>query len=161
MITDSSGRNLSHPKTADGKPPTIEEQGVWLAKHKAFKAELHKIGDEKFEASNKEQAQRIYGSLKDAQFKVAEIETKKSTSSAAPPFITSTLQQAAVNRLGFSTKRTMMVAQQLYEGIDLGEEMGSLGLITYMRTDSTNLSTEAINEVAEFYPQAVRRKISA
>ena len=136
-------------KTENGKPPTLEEQNGWLAKHNAFKAELQKIGEEKFEASNKEQAQRIFNGLKDAQFKVADIETKQSTSTAAPPFITSTLQQAAVNRLGFSTKRTMMVAQQLYEGIDLGS-MGSLGLITYMRTDSTHLSTEAINEVRNF-----------
>ncbi len=64
----------------------------------------------------------------------------------SPPFITSTLQQAAANRLGFTAKRTMAVAQQLYEGIDLGA-MGSLGLITYMRTDSTYISGEALGEV--------------
>lgn len=137
------------PRSDNGKPPTVEEQNSWLAEHKAFKAELHKVDDKIFEASKKEQAQRIFDALRNAQFKVEEIEKKQSISSALPPFITSTLQQAAANRLGFSTKRTMMVAQQLYEGIDLGS-MGSLGLITYMRTDSTHLSTEAINEVRNF-----------
>jgi DNA topoisomerase-1 len=66
----------------------------------------------------------------------------------APPFITSTLQQEAARKLGLTTYRTMRIAQQLYEGIDLGSE-GSVGLITYMRTDSVNLATEAINEIRE------------
>lgn len=134
------------PKSADGKGPTVEEQGKWLAEHHAFEAELSKIGDGKFKASNKEEVDKIFHELEHAQFKVADIETKESVSRASPPFITSTLQQAAANRLGFSAKRTMAVAQQLYEGIDLGS-MGSLGLITYMRTDSTHISPEAISEV--------------
>ncbi len=134
------------PKTADGKAPTIEQQSDWLAKHNAFKAELTRIGNERFSASNEQQAQKVFGELQRAQFKIAEIETKESVSRASPPFITSTLQQAAANRLGFTAKRTMAVAQQLYEGIDLGS-MGSLGLITYMRTDSTHLSGEALGEV--------------
>ena len=126
-------------------PPTVAEQNKWLEEHNAFKAELDKVGDEKFEASNKEQAHRILNALKDAEFKLADLQTKESISRPSAPFITSTLQQAAANRLGFATKRTMRVAQQLYEGIDLGS-MGSLGLITYMRTDSTHLASEAIAE---------------
>ncbi len=135
--------------TPDGKGPTLNEQGKWLAKHQAFKAELFKIGDAKFKASNKDEAERVFGELRNAPFKIADIETKESVSRASPPFITSTLQQAAANRLGFSAKRTMSVAQQLYEGIDLGS-MGSLGLITYMRTDSTHLSGEALGEVRNY-----------
>ena len=137
------------PKTQDDKSPSVEEQGRWLAEHNAFKAELYKVGDEKFAASKKEQAERIFNALKDAKFKVADLQTRESVSRPSPPFITSTLQQAAANRLGFSAKRTMLVAQQLYEGIDLGS-MGSLGLITYMRTDSTHIAPEAINEVRNY-----------
>ena len=136
-------------KTEIDKPATIAEQNEWLIKHNAFKAELVKIGDEKFEASSKEEAEKVFGVLKDAEFKVAEVETKESVSHPPAPFITSTLQETAVNRLGFSTKRTMRVAQQLYEGIDLGS-MGYFGLITYMRTDSTHLSGEAIKEVRNY-----------
>jgi DNA topoisomerase-1 len=137
------------PKTADGKAPTVEQQSKWLADHHAFEAELSRIGDGKFQVSNGEEAQKVFRELEHAQFKITDIETKESVSRAAPPFITSTLQQAAANRLGFTAKRTMAVAQQLYEGIDLGS-MGSLGLITYMRTDSTYISGEALGEVRNF-----------
>jgi DNA topoisomerase-1 len=104
------------------------------------------VGDKKFEASNTEQAHKVYDALQGAEFKLADIQTKQSISKPSAPFITSTLQQAAANRMGFTAKRTMRVAQQLYEGIDLGS-MGHLGLITYMRTDSTHISPEAIDEV--------------
>ena len=137
------------PKSEGDKAPILSEQNKWLMEHKAFKAELTKIGDEKFAASTKEEAEKVFGALKDAEFKVASIETKESISHPSAPLITSTLQQAAANRLGFATKRTMRVAQQLYEGIDLGS-MGHLGLITYMRTDSTHLSGEAIQEVRNY-----------
>ncbi len=136
-------------ETQNGKGPTAAEQSKWLLEHNAFKAELTRIGDEKFQASNKEQAERIYEALKQAEFKLTDLQTKQSISQPSAPFITSTLQQAAANRLGFATKRTMFVAQQLYEGIDLGS-MGSLGLITYMRTDSTHLSNEAVTEVRNY-----------
>jgi len=136
-------------KTEGQALPGVAERNKWLVEHNAVTAELYKVGDKKFEASNKEQAEGIVGALKQAEFKVGEIETKESVSRPAAPFITSTLQQAAANRLFFSTKRTMIVAQQLYEGIDLGS-MGSLGLITYMRTDSTQLSSEALEEVRNY-----------
>ncbi|MCH7556667.1 MAG: type I DNA topoisomerase [Planctomycetes bacterium] len=137
------------PKTQDDNPPTIAKQNKWLIEHNAFKAELYKVNDEKFEASKTEEAERIFEALKQAEFKIADIEKKETLSHPSAPFITSTLQQAAANRLGFTAKKTMAVAQQLYEGIDLGS-MGSLGLITYMRTDSTHLSEEAIKEVRNY-----------
>jgi len=139
-------REFAAPKADNGKGPAVEERSRWLAEHHAFEAELFKVGDAKFKVDNQEEAQKVFRELEHAQFKVSDIETKESVSRASPPFITSTLQQAAANRLGFTAKRTMSIAQQLYEGIDLGS-MGSLGLITYMRTDSTHLSGEALGEV--------------
>ena len=83
-------------------------------------------------------------------YKIRSIETKRTTSRPSPPFITSTLQQQAANRLGFKLRRTMQVAQQLYEGIDLKGGRGPTGLITYMRTDSTFLSNEAVSMARGF-----------
>ena len=137
------------PKSEKDKPPTVAEQNKWLAEHNAFKAELSKVGDKKFEASTTDQAHKVFDALQGAEFKIGDIQTKESISRPSAPFITSTLQQAAANRMGFTTKRTMRVAQQLYEGIDLGS-MGYLGLITYMRTDSTHLSPEALDEARGF-----------
>jgi DNA topoisomerase-1 len=131
------------------KGRSIKEQNKWLTKHNAFKADLATINDEKFEAADSKRANKILADLKKAEFKVADLATKRVTSKPSPPFITSTLQQAAANRLGFTAKRTMGVAQQLYEGIDMGS-MGALGLITYMRTDSTHLSTEALDAARNY-----------
>ena len=131
------------------KGPTIAEQNKWLSKRKAFKAELQKVNNQKFHVDNAAGAEKIFSALKKAEFKVADLTVKHATSRPSPPFITSTLQQAAANRLGFTTKRTMRIAQQLYEGIDLGS-MGALGLITYMRTDSTNLSSEALTSARNY-----------
>jgi len=126
--------------------PSSAQIDHWLAEHQAFKAELVKVGDAKFKASSEQEVQRVFAELPGAPFTVAGVETKESVSNPSPPFITSTLQQAAANRLGFGAKRTMTVAQKLYEGKDVGS-MGSLGLITYMRTDSTQISPEALQEV--------------
>ena len=134
---------------ANGKGPTVAEQNKWLSEHNAFKAELCEVAGEKFRASNKEQAESVFDALNQAKFKVTDVQKRESTSRPSAPFITSTLQQAAANQLGFATKRTMRVAQQLYEGIDLGS-MGFLGLITYMRTDSTHLSPEALDEARKY-----------
>jgi len=138
------------------KGRTIAEQNKWLTKHNAFKAELTTVNNEKFEAGDSAEANKILSALKKADFKVADLNTKRVTSKPSPPFITSTLQQAAANRLGFATKRTMRVAQQLYEGIDMGS-MGALGLITYMRTDSTHLASEALDAARNY----ISRNISA
>ncbi|HVH97079.1 MAG TPA: type I DNA topoisomerase [Enhygromyxa sp.] len=85
----------------------------------------------------------------DARYEVGKIETKQSSTKPSPPFITSTLQMAAANQLGFSAQRTMRLAQDLYEGVELGGE-GQVALITYMRTDSTHLSPEAVNAARGF-----------
>src|SRR6185436_10514216 len=82
-------------------------------------------------------------------YKVKSIETKPTSTRPSAPFITSTLQQAAASRLGFAARRTMQTAQQLYEGVEIPGE-GPVGLITYMRTDSTNLSGTAIDMVRGF-----------
>jgi len=125
---------------------------------KAFKTdEYWKItgtfsGDsnEKFEAllkedvGNKKSADKILKDLKGAGYKVASLKEKLSKRNPAPPFITSTLQQEASRKLGFSVKKTMVIAQQLYEGVKTNKGHG--GLITYMRTDSFNLSTQAIKQ---------------
>ena len=112
----------------------------------SFMAKLEKIEDKKIEIKNKEEADRLTNDIKDKPFIVSDIKKTEKKRYAESPFITSTLQQEAFNKLKFNATRTMMVAQQLYEGIDLGGE-GQVGLITYMRTDSTNVAPEAIREV--------------
>jgi len=133
----------------NGKGPTIALQNQWLERRNGFKAELHEINGEKFKTADGTKAKEIFDALKSADFCVSDITVKRTTSRPLPPFITSTMQQAAANRLGFTTYRTMRVAQQLYEGIDLGS-MGALGLITYMRTDSTHLSPEALTAARDY-----------
>lgn len=110
-----------------------------------FDAKLFKINDEKAEIKNEEQAGGILKDLEDGDFSVKQIEKKKRKRTPAPPFITSTLQQEGARKLRFTAKKTMMIAQQLYEGIELGGE-GSVGLITYMRTDSVRVASEAQQE---------------
>ena len=105
-----------------------------------FLARLEKIDGKKAEINKKETADLLFSSLKEAEYKVSEIEKKELRKSPVPPFITSTMQQAAVNRFGWSAKKTMRAAQNLYEE----------GLITYHRTDSTNLAQEAILSVRKF-----------
>ena len=120
---------------------------------KPLKAKLIQYQGEKIEqftVENGKQAVDIRDTLfkkANGQLLVSKLEKKQRKRNPAPPFITSTLQQEAARKLGFTTKRTMMVAQQLYEGIDLGKE--TAGLISYMRTDSVNLANEAISDVRE------------
>ncbi len=107
-----------------------------------FTTKLAKINNGKFEIGNRNDADRVLEAIKGAAaWKVASIETQPRKRYAPPPFITSTLQQAASSSLGFSANSTMRLAQQLYEGVDTGE--GHLGLITYMRTDSVAIAAEA------------------
>jgi DNA topoisomerase-1 len=98
--------------------------------------------ERKFLIPDEETSAAIVNDLKDREFVLSKIEKKQRRRMPSPPFITSTLQQEAVRKLKFPTKKTMMIAQQLYEGIELGEE-GSVGLITYMRTDSHRVAPEA------------------
>jgi DNA topoisomerase-1 len=142
-------QEFTEPKGEKEKTPTIAEQNKWLAKHNSFKADLVRLEGDKFDTSDGQLARELAEHLTNATFKVSDLNVKRTSSRPGAPFITSTLQQAAANQLGFSAKKTMMLAQQLYEGIDLGS-MGSLGLITYMRTDSTNLSKEALNQARHY-----------
>src|SRR5262249_17282899 len=108
-----------------------------------------KIDNKKFRLENEPGVQEIVRSLDGASWVIDEVEKKERRRYPTPPFITSKLQQEAARKLGFQPRRTMQLAQQLYEGIELGDE-GSVGLITYMRTDSTRVSNEALNAVRAF-----------
>jgi DNA topoisomerase I len=114
-----------------------------------FNAKLIEQGGKKIELHNEAEANAVLNGLKGGEWKVAGIKKREQRRQPAAPFITSTLQQEAARKLGFSSKRTMMAAQQLYEGIELGGQ-GHVGLITYMRTDSVNISQEAQAETREF-----------
>jgi DNA topoisomerase-1 len=118
------------------------------AKPPSFDARLIGRGEEKLEIANGEQAEKIRQALEKAAWTVASIDQRERRRNAAPPFTTSKLQQDASRKLRFSVKRTMMIAQRLYEGAELGDE-GSVGLITYMRTDSVRVSNEALTEVRD------------
>jgi len=114
-----------------------------------FTAELVQIRGEKFTCKTGQEAHDLVAALQGAAYVVGEVRRKEVQRNPAPPFITSTMQQEASRKLGFTAKRTMAVAQQLYEGLPIGEE-GSVGLITYMRTDSTNVAEVAQNEARAF-----------
>lgn len=114
----------------------------------AFLTELAEWEGQKFKAANADQANRIMAALEGATYTVAKIEQKDRPEKPPAPFTTSTLQQQASIRLHFPAKKTMMVAQRLYEGVELGSE-GSVALITYMRTDSTRISADALKAVRE------------
>jgi len=118
-----------------GKPPV-------------FDARFTGIGGEKIEVPSGEESGKIVNALHQAQWSVHSVEKRERRRSATPPFTTSKFQQDASRKLRFSVKRAMMIAQRLYEGIELGDE-GSVGLITYMRTDSTRVAQDAIDEVRE------------
>jgi DNA topoisomerase-1 len=115
----------------------------------AFDARFVGKGEEKVEVNNGEDAEKIRSALEKADWLVRIVDRKERRRNATPPFTTSKLQQDSSRKLRFSVKRTMMIAQRLYEGVELGEE-GSVGLITYMRTDSTRVSNEALAEVREY-----------
>ena len=117
-----------------------------------FQAMLAKIDGEEATIPNEDAAQKLVEELQAAEFVIKDVHKTKRVSKAPPPFKTSTLQQAASSQLRFSASRTMRVAQQLYEGIDLGDEDPS-GLITYMRTDSLHVSNEAVKECRDLIPK--------
>ncbi len=114
----------------------------------AFDARLFRTGDAAPEIPNQAAADALLADLDDAKYIVKSVGTKEKRRNPVAPFITSTLQQESSRKLRFSVKRTMMLAQQLYEGVELGSE-GSVGLITYMRTDSTRVSDDAVAEARE------------
>jgi DNA topoisomerase I, bacterial len=115
----------------------------------SFLAKLLKRSGQKISISSKTEMEAIFEDIKGKEFKVSDVRTKEKRKQPAPPFITSSLQQEAHRKLSFSPKRTMMLAQQLYEGLDLGKE-GTVGLITYMRTDSVKIAEAAQAEAKEW-----------
>ncbi|MEM8737098.1 MAG: type I DNA topoisomerase [Planctomycetota bacterium] len=164
----------------DENDRTVKDQNAWLSDHGCIKAELTEYLGQKFRADDRDTAlaaaealgfvldqavetddEKAKGPARSRVtflgqpgaadgFSITDIATKRTQSRPAPPFITSTLQQQASTRLGFNLRRTMRVAQQLYEGIDLKGARGQTGLITYMRTDSTHLSQEALGSLRDF-----------
>ncbi len=119
----------------------------------SFKAGLVGLLDgTKIEIHNEAEAGKLKGDLEKSEYHVHKVTTKQVSRAPAPPFITSTLQQEAWRHLRFSASRTMAIAQQLYEGLPLGAE-GNVGLITYMRTDSTHIANSALNETREYIHQ--------
>src|SRR5947209_3992200 len=123
----------------------------------AFVARLNQIGDEKLASSpdkkgivlsTEQAAEQHVVRLREAAYRVVEVRQREARRTPAPPFTTSTLQQEAARKLGFSAKRTMQLAQRLYEGVNVPGE-GQVGLITYMRTDSVHIAEQALRELAE------------
>src|SRR5271168_1852443 len=114
----------------------------------AFEAKLSKYKGEDLEIPDQAEAQRILAAVEHAVWQVSSVARKEKRRFAPPPFTTSKLQQAGYNRLGFTAKRTMMLAQRLYEGVELGSE-GAVALITYMRTDSVSVSADALAQVRD------------
>ncbi|MGQ9625871.1 MAG: type I DNA topoisomerase [Anaerolineae bacterium] len=126
---------------AKREPKTEEEK-------RAFTAKLHRVRGEEVKISTEEEAQSLVSELERAAYLVSKVQKGTRQRRPSAPYTTSTMQQEASRRLGFTAQRTMAVAQQLYEGIDLGE--GAVGLITYMRTDSVNVAEEAQEEARSF-----------
>ncbi|MBF8262521.1 MAG: topA [Parachlamydiales bacterium] len=135
--------------------PKTDEKTFNAAVHTVdgLKVEKEKVGDKEcYLISNAATSQQVVDRLKKASYKVASVEKKEKKRNPPPPFITSTLQQEASRHYGFSVSRTMSIAQELYEGIDLGSE-GAEGLITYMRTDSVSIVFEAVAAVRDYISQ--------
>ncbi|MEW6977718.1 type I DNA topoisomerase [Bacillus pumilus] len=126
--------------------------GTFLKGKETFEASFFGVSGTKHPLKTKEDVKEILSKLKGSKFSVEKVTKKERKRNPAVPFTTSTLQQEAARKLNFRAKKTMMIAQQLYEGIDLGKE-GTVGLITYMRTDSTRISNTAIEEVSAFIDQ--------
>lgn len=114
-----------------------------------FEAKFNKLNGEKKELANEADVKEILAAIGDASFEVSNVKERERLRHPSAPFTTSSLQQEAARKLNFRAAKTMSVAQQLYEGIDLGKE-GTVGLITYMRTDSTRVATSAQEEIKEF-----------
>ncbi len=118
-------------------------------KKKKFTSKFYGINSKKAVISNEEEAKKVEQEIKNSDIYVADVKNSSKKKYAAPPFTTSTLQQAASAKLNFSSKKTMMVAQTLYEGVDV-KGIGPVGLITYMRTDSLRISQEALLQAKDF-----------
>ncbi len=118
-------------------------------KGRKFTAKLTTCKGKKITLANKEESDQVLAALKESQYTVANVEEKDKLRRPVPPFTTSSMQQDAANKLNFSTRKTMMVAQQLYEGIEI-KGMGTVGLVSYIRTDSVRISAEARGAARDF-----------
>lgn len=131
---------------------------VELAKGKTqFQASLVKVGEGKLELKNAQAVEELEQKLQGAAFIVREVKETEKSIRPRPPFTTSQLQQTAANRLGFTSKKTMQIAQQLYEGVNIGSNR--IGLITYMRTDSTRIAHTALEEVRDYLAKEYPGKV--
>lgn len=128
---------------------TIDAKFIPKGSRKSFSASLYSDANGKIKIENQEQAEKIEQDLADAEYMITKVKHGTRRKTPAPPFITSTLQQEASRKLGFQSRRTMKVAQELYEGVDI-EGTGATGLITYMRTDSLRISDVAKEEAAQY-----------
>lgn len=141
-----------------------EEYWTITAKHKEskieFESEFYGSKAKKMKISNENGAEKILARIDKDKFEVVDIQKTKKKRKPQKPYTTSTLQQDASNKLGFSTKYTMSLAQQLFEGIDLGQK-GRVGLITYMRTDATRLSNEIIGESLSYIKEKFGQKYAS
>jgi len=122
---------------------------ILQADGETFSARLHKIGEEKAVVPNKDKVEEILRALEGASYRIVESIRREKAKHPPPPFTTSTLQQEANRRLNFSASRTMLIAQQLYEGLDIGRE-GPVGLVSYIRTDSTRVAETAQREARRY-----------
>ncbi|QBK25620.1 type I DNA topoisomerase [Ureibacillus thermophilus] len=127
---------------------TIE--GKFEKDKKQFEALYFGNGKEKVKLTNQKQVEEILQKIEGSEFEVLNVTKKERKRNPAPAFTTSSLQQEAARKLNFRAKKTMMIAQQLYEGIDIGKQEGTVGLITYMRTDSTRVSEAAKAEAMQY-----------
>lgn len=128
---------------------TVDAKFIPKGGRKAFASTLYGTTEGKIKISNGEQANQIVSELENEEFIITKLRNGTRKRQPAPPFTTSTLQQEASRKLNFQSKRTMRVAQELYEGVELPEQ-GAVGLITYMRTDSLRISNDAISEVTQY-----------
>jgi len=128
---------------------TIEAKLSQIKGKAAFNAKFYGNAQGKIELSDESTVNGIIGEIEGKKFVVTKVKKSEKKRTPAPPFITSTMQQEAARKLGFTTKKTMMVAQQLYEGVEI-KGHGAMGLVTYIRTDSTRVSVEAQNEAREY-----------
>lgn len=127
---------------------TIE--GKFEKNKKKFEALYYGDEKEKVKLTNQQQVEEILKKIEGSEFEVVNVTKKERKRNPAPAFTTSSLQQEAARKLNFRAKKTMMIAQQLYEGIDIGKDEGTIGLITYMRTDSTRISDAAKAEAIQY-----------
>jgi DNA topoisomerase-1 len=128
---------------------TIEAELACQNGGNVFLAKLHSRGDEKLNLKDRNAVEKIVADLQKEIFTVVEVKKGERRRNPSPPFTTSTMQQEAARKLGFTAKKTMMIAQQLYEGLDIKGE-GTVGLVTYIRTDSTRISEQAQKEAREY-----------